>query len=73
MPGCDSAAAFRAAERLRWAIEAGPHGAPLPAVTISAGHAEMRNGDSALVLFARADEALYEAIRKGRNRVSQAA
>ncbi|NNC53037.1 MAG: GGDEF domain-containing protein [Erythrobacter sp.] len=73
MPGCDSAAALRAAERLRWAIEAGTHGAPLPAVTISAGHAVVRNGDSALVLFARADEALYEAKRKGRNRVAQAA
>ncbi|QZD95004.1 GGDEF domain-containing protein [Qipengyuania gelatinilytica] len=73
MPGCDGPSALRAAERLRWAIEAGTHGAPLPPVTISAGHAEMRNGDSALVLFARADEALYEAKRKGRNRVSQAA
>lgn len=73
MPGCDSAAALRAAERLRWAIEAGTHGAPLPAVTISAGHAQVRNGDSALALFARADEALYEAKRKGRNRVAQAA
>ena len=73
MPDCDSAAALRAAERLRWAIEAGTLGAPLPPVTISAGHAEMRNGDTSLTLFARADEALYNAKRMGRNRVSQAA
>lgn len=73
MPGCDSGAAVRAAERLRWAIEAGTHGAPLPSVTISAGHAEVRGGDSALILFARADAALYDAKRMGRNRVAQAA
>lgn len=73
MPGCDSDAAFRAAERLRWAIQAGTLGAPLPPVTISAGHAELREGETSLILFARADEALYEAKRTGRNRVAKAA
>ena len=73
MPGCDAPSALRAAERLRWAIEAGTHSAPIPSVTISAGHAEMEQGDAALALFARADEALYAAKREGRNRVTQAA
>ncbi|MBX7540219.1 sensor domain-containing diguanylate cyclase [Qipengyuania sphaerica] len=73
MPGCDSEAALCAAERLRWAVEAGTHSAPIPSVTISVGHAEIADADAALTLFARADEALYEAKRGGRNRVAQAA
>ena len=73
MPDCDSNAAMRAAERLCWAVEAGTHSAPIPSVTISAGHAEMDGADSAIRLFARADAALYEAKRGGRNRVAQAA
>lgn len=73
MPSCDVQSALRAAERLRWAIEAGTHSAPVPSVTISAGHAELQDGDAALTLFARADTALYNAKREGRNRVAQAA
>ena len=73
MPGCDAPSALHAAERLRWAIEAGTHSAPIPSITISAGHAELEEGDAALMLFARADEALYAAKREGRNRVAQAA
>ena len=73
LPDCDSGAALRAAERLRWAIEAGMHSAPVPSVTISAGHAEIEAGDAALILFARADTALYDAKRAGRNRVAKAA
>lgn len=73
MPGSDGEAALLAAERLRWAVEAGTHSAPVPSITISAGHAQLGKGDAALLLFARADAALYEAKRGGRNRVGQAA
>ena len=73
MRGCDSNAALDAAERLRWAVEAGTHSAPIPSITISAGHAQMEECDGSLLLFARADAALYEAKRNGRNRVVQAA
>ena len=73
LPDCDSEAALCAAERLRWAIEAGTHSAPVPSITISAGHAEMEEGDTSIILFARADAALYNAKRAGRNRVVQAA
>ena len=73
MPGCDDRAALQAAVRLRWAIEAGTHSAPIPSVTISAGHAVIRPNEASLMLFARADEALFDAKRAGRNRVAQAA
>ncbi|QZD92349.1 sensor domain-containing diguanylate cyclase [Qipengyuania xiapuensis] len=73
MPGCAADVAFRVAERLRWAVEAGTHSASIPSITISAGHAELEPGDASLMLFARADAALYEAKRAGRNRVTKAA
>lgn len=73
LPDCDAKAAYDAAERLRWAIEAGTHSAPIPEITISAGHATLLPGEGALTLFARADAALYEAKRNGRNRVADAA
>lgn len=73
MPGCDSTAALCAAERLRWAVEAGTHSAPIPSITISAGHAQLAKGDTSLALFGRADAALYESKRSGRNCVTQAA
>ena len=73
LPDCDCNAADRAAERLRWAVEAGTHSAPIPSITISVGHAQLQPDDAALTLFARADHALFEAKRTGRNRVAQAA
>ena len=73
LPDCDSEAALRAAERLRWIIEAGTRSAPIPSVIISASHAEIEEGDASLILFARADAALYKAKRGGRNRVARAA
>jgi diguanylate cyclase len=44
----------------------------LGAVTISAGFAERRRGESANSVVERADAALYESKRNGRNRVTRA-
>ncbi len=44
----------------------------LGAVTISAGFAERRPGETTLSLMERADAALYASKRSGRNRVSAA-
>lgn len=73
LPGVDAEEAGAAAERLRWTIEAGTLSAPFPAVTISVGNATLAPSDASLSLFARADAALYEAKRGGRNRVKMAA
>ena len=73
IPDCDNKAAQLAAERLRWAVEAGTHSAPIPSITISVGHGQMEPTDTSLMLFARADRALLEAKQAGRNCVVQAA
>lgn len=73
VPGADASRAAELAERLRLAIEAGTMSAPIPSVTASIGHATLDAGDTSLLLFARADEALYAAKRAGRNRVALAA
>jgi len=71
-PEQSGAAAGRAAERMRHAVE---HlGLPTPAeggtVTISIGVAELRNGDGTITEWLnRADAALYKAKSSGRNRV----
>lgn len=62
-----------AAERLCRAVERDSGTTVLPAVTVSVGHATFHDGDDAEALLARADAALYEAKRDGRNRVSVAA
>jgi diguanylate cyclase (GGDEF)-like protein len=61
------------ADRIRAAVEhkAPMHGPPLPGLTLSMGIAES-NAEAGYVpdeLFARADAALYDAKRLGRNRV----
>jgi len=61
------------AERLRQAIARSGGTPGCPVVTVSIGYASLREEDSALSLFARADEAKAEAARGGRNRVRVAA
>lgn len=73
LPGADFAAARQCAERLRKAIAAESGVGDVPPVTISAGLAGWRKGDSALALFARADAALYQAKQAGRDCVRRAA
>ncbi len=78
LPGADMAGAARAAERIRHAIEhldlqlRDADGGPLH-VTVSAGVAAFGQGaEDRAGLVAAADEALYEAKRAGKNRVSLA-
>ena len=67
LPGSDSYLGANQAEQLREAIEdLEPNGLH---VTASFGVAQLRAGDSYESLFSRADSAMYEAKREGRNRV----
>ena len=59
--------------RLRQTIASRSAAGGLPAVTISLGYTSLAAGDTALSLFARADNALYDAKHAGRNRVRMAA
>jgi diguanylate cyclase (GGDEF)-like protein len=68
LPGTDIAGALRCAERVREAIAREPVGSDVQ-VTVSAGVAEYRRGESMTDLLTRADQALYAAKRSGRNRV----
>jgi diguanylate cyclase (GGDEF)-like protein len=63
LPGCPSDRAGAIADQLRAALQ--PQG-----VTCSAGVAERQPGDSASMLFSRADVALYEAKSNGRAQTS---
>lgn len=72
-PGADNTIARILSERARQAIAQASGQEGLPAVTVSAGFAEMREKDTGLKIFARADEALYLAKQEGRNRVRMAA
>jgi diguanylate cyclase (GGDEF)-like protein len=66
---CDEA--LNVAERIRKGIEqAAPH--PERRVTISGGVAELRADETADAILQRADAALYESKRAGRNRVAAA-
>lgn len=62
------------AERMRRAVAAAvpldSGGAPLPAITISAGVAGIEQDDTVATLVGRADNALYRAKSEGRNRVA---
>lgn len=70
LPGCDEFLATRLAENLRETIEElDPSGL---CVTASFGTAQLRPEDSYETLFSRADMAMYEAKRAGRNCVVSA-
>ncbi|WP_083672080.1 diguanylate cyclase [Sphingomonas montana] len=82
LPGADETVAMKIAERVRSAIEASGNGADAdadagdaPAVTISVGVARLDPDvdTSATILLNRADRALYDAKRSGRNRLRLAA
>lgn len=68
LPGTDAGGALRCAERVRDAVAREPMCDELQ-VTVSAGVAEYRPGESISDLLSRADQALYSAKRSGRNRV----
>lgn len=71
LDGVDEEAALIAAERLRMSLHEDAlsiAGTPLD-VTVSIGLAEWRPSDDGHVLLARADRALYEAKRAGRDKV----
>lgn len=78
LPGTNAAGASVVAERVRTAIEllAMPHSGSsvAPVVTVSAGVAVAETGrTTSQALVERADEALYRAKERGRNRVEVAA
>lgn len=73
LPETTRSAALEVAERIRVRMAAesfGPEGGPAQSLTLSAGVAEFpRDGESVEAIISSADAALYEAKRKGRNRV----
>ncbi len=75
MPDTELEAAYRVAERMRERCAETPvllaSGQSL-SITLSLGVAQWRAGEGIEALLARADAALYEAKRTGRNRVVQA-
>ncbi len=70
LPETGVQSAYKVAEKIRKMVEDKPFhsGGNQVTVTISAGVATFRKGDSRKDPFARADEALYKAKREGRNR-----
>ncbi|RTQ99872.1 GGDEF domain-containing protein [Halomonas nitroreducens] len=68
LPGAARPAAEQAIERLRARLEDARLGKPDLALTVSAGIAGLAEGDSGEALLERADRALYQAKRQGRNR-----
>jgi two-component system, sensor histidine kinase LadS len=73
MPGTRNESACITAERIRTGFSDGPiktAGGKSVTVTISAGVAELRSGEDAASLLDRADNAMYEAKRRGKNRIS---
>ena len=77
MPDTDGALALLVGERIRQKIAGEAfqaEGSPRMSVTVSIGVASLASAsDTAEMLMKRADDALYEAKRRGRNRVATAA
>jgi diguanylate cyclase (GGDEF)-like protein len=73
--GTSTGVAVAALERVRQAVEQRDWGSIQPGlvVTVSGGIAAMRTGESVTDLVRRADAALYDAKRRGRNRLVLAA
>jgi diguanylate cyclase (GGDEF)-like protein len=69
MPGAMLEEARLQCEFMRQSVGLLPIGLP---VSVSIGVASHRHGDTAEALFRRADQALYEAKRSGRDRVAAA-
>lgn len=67
-PGMDAEGARAASERLRSEISGGPI-APSDRVTASFGVTQLQKSDSLELLVKRADDALYQAKRGGRDQV----
>ncbi|KQN04763.1 hypothetical protein ASE85_07135 [Sphingobium sp. Leaf26] len=74
LPGADAVEAAEVAERMRAAVEGRVLVSPAPdgVVTVSIGLAQAGAGEEAQALVDRADRALYDAKRGGRNRVGVA-
>lgn len=74
MAGADAETAFGVAERIRNAVSEALFsiGGEALTVTVSAGLALSRGGETRSAILKRADAALYEAKRAGRNRVASA-
>ena len=73
LPGATLDVALAVAERLRTGVSAAPlPSTPTLAITVSIGAAAHASGEGAQDLLARADTAVYEAKRAGRNRVCAA-
>ena len=68
LPGTEVGGALRCAERVRDSIASEPVDGEL-SITVSAGVAEYRRGETITEFLTRADQALYAAKRSGRNRV----
>ena len=74
LPGAGAAGAHFVVDRLRMLIEKTPfvHGSEKITIRFSAGVAELQPDEEAAQLVERADQALYQAKRGGRNRVNMA-
>ncbi|WP_197408083.1 MULTISPECIES: GGDEF domain-containing protein [unclassified Guyparkeria] len=72
LPGQNLSQATVVAERIREAYRTGSASELGPGGTVSLGVAELRDGDTANTLLARADAALYHAKQRGRDRVELA-
>ena len=74
IPGCDLSTTVRRADQIRELISSQPISTPLgpKTVTVSMGATVAESSTNSDLLLRRADAALYQAKRNGRNRVEQA-